>query len=241
MTQQIIDIFFIKTARAAGVLYLLLAVMSAFGLMYVPSIITLTGDSVTVLNTIIANEWLFRLGIVSNLLTFTLNIFVAVFLYKLLKPVHKEAASLMVMLILVGVTFAMINELNHVALLILVNGVNYSAAFIADYMPILQTLFVRLYEYGFMIAHIFFGLWLFPLGYLVFISKYIPKFIGVLLVIAGFGYLIDFFLFFLFPEVTIKVSEFTFIGEVIFIVWLLMQGLRGNAFRKEISLHGNVK
>ncbi len=86
------------TARIAGLLYLVLAALSAFGLVYVPSVLIAPGDAATTVSNILANEWLFRLGIVSNLLAFTVNILV-VFLYRLLKPVNRGMASLMVILI----------------------------------------------------------------------------------------------------------------------------------------------
>ena len=87
-----------NTARLAGTLYLILAALSAFGLVYVPSVLIASGDGATTVSNILANEQLFRLGIVSNLLAFTVNIFVVVFLYRLLKPVHRGMASLMVIL-----------------------------------------------------------------------------------------------------------------------------------------------
>ena len=66
---------------------------------------------------------------------------------------------------------------------------------------------------------------LFPMGYLIFKSGFLPRFLGVFLIIAGLGYLADFILFFLFPDVSVGVSEFTFIGEVLLILWLLIKGV----------------
>jgi hypothetical protein len=213
-----------KTARIAGLLYLVLAALSAFGLVYVPSVLIAPGDAATTVSNISANEWLLRLGIVSNLLAFTVNIFVVVFLYKLLKPVNGGMASLMVILILIGLAMAMLNELNQVAVLLL-SGADYLTAFTADQLQALVPLFLDLYEHGFIIAHIFFGLWLFPMGYLIFKSGFLPRFLGVFLVIAGFGYLADFILFFLLPGAGMTVSEFTFVGEVLLLLWLLIKGV----------------
>ncbi len=206
-----------NTARLAGLLYLILGALSAFGLTYVPSVLIVPGDTATTVGNIVANESLFRLGIVSNLLTFTVNLFLAVFLYKLLKPVHEGMASLMVMLALVGISIAMLNELNQVAVLLL-SGANYSTAFSAP-------LFLDLYKHGFSITHIFFGLWLFPMGCLVFKSGFLPKFLGVFLIIACFGYLADFILLFLFPDMDVRIKEFTFVGEVFLLLWLLIRGV----------------
>jgi Domain of unknown function (DUF4386) len=183
-----------NTARIAGLLYLILAALSAFGLAYVPSVLIAPGDAATTVSNILANEWLFRLGIVSNLLAFTVNIFVVAYLYKLLKPVNEGMASLMVILILMGLAIAMVNELNQVAVLLL-SGADYLTAFTADQLQALVPLFLDLYEHGFLVSHVFFGLWLLPMGYLIFRSGFLPRFLGVLLVIAGLGYLVDFILF----------------------------------------------
>lgn len=214
-----------KTARFAGLLYLALAVISAFGLIYVPSMILVPGDSAATANNIMASESLFRLGFVGNLLAFTVNIFVVVLLYKLLEPVNKTMASLMVILILVGVAIAMLNELNQFAALLLLTGPDYLAAFTADQLQAFASLFLDIHQHGFVLAHIFFGLWLFPMGYLVVKSGFIPKVIGIFLLIAGVGYIVDFTLFFLVPEINVKVSEYTFVGEVLLLLWLLVKGV----------------
>lgn len=221
-----------KTARFAGLLYLVLAVLSAFGLVYVPSILIVPGDAAATANHIVASESLFRLGFVVNLLAFTVNIFVAVLLYKLLEPVNKTMASLMVILILVGIAIAMLNELNQFVALLLLDSGESLTAFTATQLQALASLFLDIYEHGFVLAHIFFGLWLFPMGYLVIKSGFIPKVIGVFLLIAGVGYIVDFTLFFLFPTITVTVSDYTFVGEVLLLLWLLVMGVNVEQWKK---------
>jgi hypothetical protein len=221
-----------KTARLAGLLYLALAVISAFGLVYVPSVILVPGDAAATANNIVASESLFRLGFVGNLLAFTVNIFVALLLYKLLEPVNKMMASLMVILILVGIAIAMLNELNQFAALLLLSGADSLTAFTAEQLQSLASLFLAIYEHGFVLAHIFFGLWLFPMGYLVIKSAFIPKVIGFFLLIAGVGYVVDFTLFFLFPDITVTVSGYTFVGEVMLLLWLLIMGVKVEQWKK---------
>jgi hypothetical protein len=221
-----------KTARMAGFLYLVLALLSAFGLVYVPSMILVPGDAAATANHIVASESLFRLGFVSNLVAFTVNIFVALLLYKLFKPVSTSMASMMVILILVGLAIAMLNELNQFAALLLLSGADYLSAFTADQLQAFASLFLDIYQHGFVLAHIFFGLWLFPMGYLVFKSGFLPKVIGLLLLVAGVGYVVDFTLFFLVPDVTVKVSEFTFVGEVLLLLWLLVMGVKVEAWKR---------
>jgi len=223
-----------NTARLAGLLYLALAALSAFGLVYVPSMLIVPGDAAATANNIVTSESLFRLGFVSNLIAFTVNIFVALLLYKLLKPVNRGIASLMVILILMGLAIGMLNELNQFAALLIL-GSDHLTAFTAVQSQALASLFLDIYEHGFTIAHIFWGLWLFPMGYLVFRSGFLPKVIGVLLIVAGLGYLTDFTLFFLFPDITVTVSDFTFVGEVVLILWLLIRGV--NVKQWEIRVH----
>lgn len=223
-----------KTARSAGLLYLALAALSAFGLVYVPSMLIVPEDAAATANNILTSESLFRLGFVSNLMAFTVNIFVALLLYKLLRPVSRSIASLMVVLILIGLAIGMLNELNQFAALLILGG-DYLTAFTAVQSQALASLFLDIYEHGFAIAHIFWGLWLFPMGYLIFRSGFLPRVIGFLLIIAGLGYLTDFTLFFLFPAITVTVSDFTFVGEVVLILWLLIKGV--NVEQWEIRAH----
>ncbi|MCE7983358.1 MAG: DUF4386 domain-containing protein [Caldilinea sp. CFX5] len=221
-----------KTARMTGLLYLAIALLSIFGLTYVPATLIVAGDAAATANRIMAAESLFRLGFISNILTFTINIFVAILLYKLLAPVNKMLAALMVILILVGVGIAMLNELNQMAALLLLGGADYLTAFTTEQRQALAALFLTLREHGLMLGHLFFGLWLFPLGYLIIKSTFLPKWIGFLLLVAGAGYVVDFALFFLVPGITIKVSVFTFVGEVCLLLWLLIKGVNVERWQK---------
>jgi hypothetical protein len=162
----------------------------------------------------------------------TVNIFVAVLLYKLLEPVNKTMAALMVILILVGIAIAMLNELNQFAALLLLGRADYLTAFTVAQVQGFASLFLAIYEHGFNLAHIFFGIWLFPMGYLVIKSGFIPKVIGVFLLIAGVSYMVDFTLFFLFPDITATVSGYTFVGEVLLLLWLLVMGVNAEQWKK---------
>ena len=214
-----------KTARTAGFLYLLLIPLGVFGMLYVPATLFVPGDIVLTINNIMSYEWLFRLSIVSALLTQIVQIFVVLFLYKVLKPVNKNLAVLMVVFILVAVPIAMFNELNQFAVLLLLSGTDFLTAFTADKMQAIASLFLDMHEHGIYIAQIFWGLWLFPMGYLVIKSNYIPKIIGILLIVACFGYLIDSFIFFFIPSFGVTFSHFTFLGELLMTLWLLFKGV----------------
>ena len=120
----------------------------------------------------------------------------------------------MVISILVAVPIAMLNELNHFAVLETLGNAEQ------------VSLFLELHEYGVFIAQIFWGIWLFPMGYLVYKSGFIPKIIGVLLMIACFGYLIDSFVVFLDIDLGVVLSDITFAGEPALVLWLLIKGVK---------------
>jgi len=220
-----------KTARIAGALYLLVAVLGIINMMYGPSSLIVLGDATATVSNIMASESPFRLGIVNDLFAQTVGILLVLALYKLLKPVNKNHALLMVIFALVGIPIVMLNLLNQFAALLLLSGADYLTVFAADQLQALVMLFLNLDEHGFFIAHIFWGLWLFPMGYLVFKSGYIPRILGVLLIIAGFGYLVDFVTFFFIPNFDV-IKMFTFWGEVLLPLWLLIKGVNVEQWEK---------
>lgn len=215
-----------KTARLAGFMYLLLVPLGIFGILYVPSQIIVPENIGETVNNILANESLFRLSIASALVVQLVNIIVVLLLYKLLNPVNKNVARLMVLFILLGMPIAMLNEITNGAVLILVNS--------AEPPHNLISLFLELHVYGIQIASIFWGLWLFPMGYLVFKSNYIPKIIGIALMIGCFGYFADAFIFLLFPDFGVTFAEFLFIGEILLPLWLIIRGVNVEQWQKQV-------
>jgi hypothetical protein len=234
MTTQNEMISINKTARIAGFLYLLVAVLGGFSILYVSSALIVPGDVETTAQNIMASEGLFRLGFVGGLITQTVQILLVLFLFKLLKTVNKNQAWLMVIFSLVGVPIAMLNLLNQFAGLMLVSGADYLTVFAAEQLQALGLFFFELQKIGVSIAAIFWGLWLLPLGYLIFKSGFIPKILGILLIIGGIGYLIDFGLFFLFPNIDVEISQYTFIGELLLPLWLLIKGVDVGKWKKHV-------
>jgi hypothetical protein len=203
-----------KTARVAGLLYLLNAIFSGFAL-YVRSSLLVSGDGAATVSKILASGMLFRIGIASDLIGQVFQILMTLASYELFKTFNKKYALLMAVLGLMIVPIAMLNQLNQFAVLTLLSTTNYS-----------QIMFyVSQFGYGLFIAQIFFGLWLFPLGYLVIKSRYVPRILGILLIVAGFGYVIDSFGKFLLPNYNLTIAIFTFVGEVTFLSWLLIKGV----------------
>ena len=222
-------------ARVAGCLYLIQAILGIFSLLYVSSSLTVPGDVAATTHNIMASESLFRLGIVSNILVPTVGILYVLVLYKLLKPVSKDIAVLMVVLALLGVPIGVFNEFTQLGVLQLLSGADYLTVFTTAQLQALAYLFVRLHSYGISLAFIFSGLWLFPLGYLVFKSGFLPGILGVLLIIGGFGYLIDVFAEFLFSGSNLSIGLFTGLAEIFFLLWLLIKGVNVEQWEKRAA------
>ncbi|MFQ5605838.1 MAG: DUF4386 domain-containing protein [bacterium] len=220
-----------KTARVAGLLYLLMVALGIFGIMYVPSNLIVPGDAKTTANNIMASASLFRLSLVSALFCQSVFILVVLVLYKLLKPVSKNHAVLMVIFMLIAVPIAMLSELNRFAALLLLNGADYLTVFTAEQLQALVPFFLDLNADGITIASIFWGLWLFPMGYLVFKSGYLPRILGVFLIMAGFGYLTDSFAIILCPSFK-GIGLFTAWGKILFPLWLLIKGVNVEQWEK---------
>jgi len=219
-------------ARLAGFLYLIANLFAPFTLLYLPSRFIVRGDAAATASNIIASESLFRLGIVGNLFTFIANIFLALALYQLLKVVNKNMASLMVIFSLAGIPIAMLNELTQLAVLQLLSGADYLKAYPTDQLQALVYLLLRLHNQGLLISQIFWGLWLLPMGYLIFKSGFLPKIVGVLLMIACFGYVVQSFAEILFPNFNVNIIFFTGWGELLLLLWLLIKGVNVEQWKK---------
>ena len=219
-------------ARVAGFLYLTMVPLGFFG-NYGHSMLIVPGDAATTVNNILASASLFRLSIMSALMVQIVNILMVLVLYKLLKPVNRNHAVLMVIFILVAAPIAMLNELNQFAALLLLSGVDYLTAFEAGQLQAQVMFFLDLHEHGIKVAFIFWGLWLFPMGYLVFKSGFLPKILGVLLIIGCFGYLLDSVRFFFFPSFG-PIVNYTFWGELLLPLWLLIKGVNVEQWEKRV-------
>ncbi len=222
-------------ARVAGVLYLSLVPLAFFGFPYGPSHLFVPGNAAATANSITTSDSLFRLGIAINLLGAIVNVFVVLALYRLLKPVSQDMAALMVVLLVLSVPIGMLNELNHLVALVLLSGANYLTQFSTNQLQALVLLFHDLHSYGLDIAQVFWGLWLFPMGYLVFKSGFLPKLIGVLLMIGCFGWLTEFVVTLLVPNLGVNLAllpMFTSWGEVLFPLWLLIKGVNVEQWEK---------
>jgi Domain of unknown function (DUF4386) len=218
-----------KTARTAGLLYLIFIITLAFS-SYARSKLILFGDAAATARNIVASGGLFRLGFISELVSAVFFLLAAWALYALLKPVNKDLALLFLSLNLGGVAVECMNMLNLLAAPLLVSGAGYlQQVFQAGQLQALALLFLNLYSNGFMIAQIFYGAWLLPLGYLVFKSGFLPRILGVLLMLDCLGVLIWFIQFFFlpaYPVISYPGLAVSFIAEVGLSLWLLIKGVR---------------
>ncbi|HLZ55540.1 MAG TPA: DUF4386 domain-containing protein [Ktedonosporobacter sp.] len=230
MSNSLEDLKHVKRiARIAGVLYLIGP--APFGLLYVSSLIV-PGNATATVHNILASESLVRLSIASNLLSQITFIFASLALYLLFKPVNKNMAALMVLLNLVGTPITMLNDLNQLGALLVLHSADSLKAFTPDQVHAQVLLFLDLRANGLTIAQLFWGLWLFPMGYLVFKSGFLPRIIGPLLMIACFAYLIQSSLDLLLPNNNVNLILYIGWVEILLPLYLLIMGVNAKQWQK---------
>lgn len=218
-----------QTARMAGILYLVYMVFHIVAGAIGRNRLFVFGDAAATAQNIMASELQFRISLMVDLLGAVLFVLAAWALYVLLKPVNKNIALLFLLLNMGGVTVYSINLVNQVAALLLLSSTDYLGVFQTDQQQALAMLSLYIYSNGYMIAQIFFGAWVFPLGYLVFKSGFLPRILGVVLMIHCFTWLSYVLLFFLFPDftaITYVSWLLGFIAEFGLTLWLLIMGAR---------------
>lgn len=222
-------------ARIAGLLYLTVIICGIFAEKYVRSSLMDMGNATKTVQNITENIMLFRMGFVADLIMQLAYFLLPLTLYQLLKKTNSAMAGLMVLSVTVAVAIMCTNMLNHYAplllLLLLLNQGEFTSAFSTEQINNSVWFYLEMHNKGYHIAQLFFGLWLLPLGYLVFKSGLLPKTIGIFLVAGCFGYLTDFLIYFLFPENSIALSEYITapadLGEFSLCLYLLFKGVQG--------------
>lgn len=218
-----------KAARIAGATYLSMVLTAPFSLLYVPGKLIVRGNATATAENIVTHEMLFRLGIVTDLFGSVIFICLGIALYRLLHRVNKTWARLMVALVLVSAAVGFLNVLNDVAAVTLFRGADFLAVFEKPQRDALAYLFIRLHSQGQMINEIFWGLWLFPFGLLVFRSGFLPRFLGVWLMLACFGWLALSMTALLFPpyyDAAFRLAQPLLFAELGIMLWLLIKGAK---------------
>lgn len=216
-----------KTARIAGLWYLSLIIIGIYGLLYVSSHIIVEGNNAATTNNILSHEFLFRTGVFSQLTGNFLFVFLVLALYRLLKQVNERQAKLMVTLVFLQVPISFVLEIFNFTSLMVLKGEAMKTLGPAEKQDFAM-LFINIPNYGLDILEVFWGIWLIPFGQLVYKSGFIPRIIGVLLIIGGVVYMADSFIFLLFPGYVTAVSKYVAIasiGEIAITLWLLIKGV----------------
>ncbi len=232
MTPPLTNLPITAAARLAGVWYLILAICGGFAEFGVRQRLIVPGDATATAQNLLAHANLFRFGIVAELLGQVVFVLLVFALYELLKVVHRRRAVLMVALVLLAVGITVLNLVNQAAALMVLDGGLWAAAFEPAQREVLASFFLGLHGFGYgVVAQVFFGLWLLPLAALIVRSGFIPKVIGWFLALAGAGYLVDVVLAAMLPDVGFVLSEYTFVGELLLMGWLLAKGVDADAWR----------
>ncbi len=214
------------TARLAAVLILIMAVIAPFSMLYIPSTMVVAGDAAATAHNIVASEGLFRLGLVADSVVFLMELVITVLLYVLLKPVSQTLSLIAAFSRLSMAVIQGFNLLNQFMVLLLLSGATYLTVFAPDQLQALVLLFLNAHAMVVLVWGLFFSLHLLVSGYLVYKSGYLSRIPAVLLIVAGFCYLIQSLGNMLLPQ---QAALFSAIGalsivEVAFPLWLLIKG-----------------
>ena len=226
--------------RVAGFWYLLLSVIAPMRLMYIPNKLFLSGNATATVNNIAAHELLFRLGIVGDLLCGVILIFLVLAFYRLFKGVDQNLAVLVV--IFGDVMPALINFVGVVSdfgTLMVVRGTNFLSSFDKPQQDALAMLFLHLRDHQNTAAEILWGVWLLPLAMLVYRSRFLPRFLGIWLIINGLAYIIISLTGVLLPQYQGKVFNVSFpalAGELAIMLWLVIKGARPAALNTAVAI-----
>ena len=217
-----------KTARVAGLWYLLLGITTGFSWMYITKIYV-AGNAALTANNIMGSESQYLIAIICNIIGQISFIFLGLALYRLLKQVNESQARLMLTFVLVSVPVMFINILFQTGAMVILRGDDYLRVFSKDQLSALVTMLINFYIVGVHIVEIFWGLWLFPFSYLVYKSGFFPKILTFLLIISGIGYLIGSLTYLINPGVYVVIEKFISLpealGELAMVFWLLIMGI----------------
>lgn len=211
-----------RLARIAGIFYLLVGIFGGFAEGFVDPKMYVAGNAAATAGNVVANSGLVRIGVAAHLLDAIFFVCAALVLYMLLQHVHKSVARAMLVFVALAVGIITLNAVFQFEALQVATGGPYMAAFGADGSNALVLLLLDIQHYGTLSAQVFFGLWLAPLGYLVYKSGMFPKALGVVLVAAAVCYLVDLFAAFLVPDFAQQIASFIVIVPIIAEIWMVL-------------------
>lgn len=218
-----------KTARLAGILYFVMSILMIFSFLYAPAAFIVNGDPAATAHKIIEGEQMYRLTILASLVSQVLFIVVALTLYHLFRDVDRWMARLMAVLVCVGVACDLVVVANRMAPLDLLIGNDFLSVFTRPQLEALSLAFLYLGGNLSVLLTSFWGLWLIPFGILTIKSGFFPKILGILLMLAGVGYIVTCLAFFVAPTQMGLVRQIMtplYFGEVPIILWLMVVGAK---------------
>lgn len=220
-----------RHSRVAGLLYLLVVVTGFFCLAYVPSQIVAANDPLATLANIIAHEPLYRQGLAAFMIMETAFLLLGLVLYRHFRPVAPQASRIMVALVAASVPLALTALTHRLNVLALLTDHELALALNVQERRTAALVAMKAYGQGLLVTKLFWGLWLFPLGYLIFKTKAIPRLLGVLLMLGCAGYLVEVFAGLLLPgyagsPMAAYVRLPASVGEIGTCLWLLIAGIR---------------
>lgn len=218
-----------KAARVAGAIYLSMIFTAPFSLIYVPNTLIVRGDAAATASKILAHEMMFRLAIAAEMVNAVIFVLLGMALYRLLSGVDPWQARLMVGLVLVSSAVTLMNLVNNIAALTLFRGADFLAVLDKPQRDALGMLFLRLHGHGNYVNELFWGLWLFPFGVLVMRSRFLPRILGLWLLVNGAAYVVLSFIALLVPEyseLAFKAAMPALFGELAIMLWLVIKGAK---------------
>ena len=187
-------------ARFTGLMYLIIIIMGLFSGMVAREAMIVPQDAQQTAENILNSESLFRMGVVTDLIMTMADIVVALMLYVLLKPVNRNLSLLAAFFRLAQASVIGMNMLNHIMAIAVLKGGGSYDSFGADQLNALSMLFLDAHSYGYLLSNVFFGFSCGILAYLFYRSELFPKFLGYMIGLASFGYLVNCFIKFVMPE-----------------------------------------
>ena len=234
-------------ARIAGALYLIVIVTAVFAEIFVRGRLLVRGDAAVTAANILGHEFLYRLGGAADLINLACDTALALLFYELLKPVSRSLSLLAAFFRLMHVAILAVSTLGHFAPLIFLGGARDLNVFSPEQLQELALVSLRLHGQGYHITLVFFGFSSLLLGYLICRSIFLPRIFGVLLAVAGSGYLIIGFANFIAPAFRSRISLILLpsgIAELLLTLWLLVMGVNGTRWKeqaREAGMPGHLK
>lgn len=222
-------------ARLAGALYVVGIAVGLFAELVVRGGLTVWSDAARNAIQIQEGEQLYRLGFAGGVLILMINIPLAVIHYRIFKVASESAALVIAFAILVGTGIEGANLLNHYAPIVMLGESAYLEGIPLEQRQTLALASIRLFSIGYGVALAFFAIYDIAAGYAILKSRFMPGFIGVLMILAGLCYLTNSFALFIAPSVASTLYPFIllpcFIGELCMALWLLIVGVNADRWR----------